>query len=200
MVRVAARRRACPSAGELRDHAAADAAIGAGGVDVQSQLIALASQRGRLRGAARSSRMRPSSTRSGHGCARVPHPAPCASPVSRQIDPVVQRAGDACAVHDALAQRPALVRAAVVEREDLVVRRAEHRDRRRAACARTRAPRRGMSIERADVDPGLHRPHCRRLRRSRRSAIGVNSCASLPATRSAQGSTCAKFCEKTKRS
>ena len=42
--------------------------------------------------------------------------------------PVVQRTGHPLAVHQALGQRPALVRAAVVEGEHLVVGGAEHGD------------------------------------------------------------------------
>ena len=133
------------------------------------------------------------------GCARrraaprrsacSPRRAPSASPRVQLDDPVVQRAGDARAVHDALRQRPALVRAAVDQREDLVVAGAEHRDRRRRRGRTTqRAPRRGMSSTRPIVDPAsmraVHRAHCRPRRAAR------YSCAAAPAARSAQGSSC----------
>ena len=49
--------------------------------------------------------------------------------VHQRDGPVVQRAGHGIAVHDALAQRPALVRAAVEQGEHPVVGGAEHRHR-----------------------------------------------------------------------
>src|SRR5690606_39665921 len=62
-----------------------------------------------------------------------------ALPIFERDDEVVERAGDLRAMDDALAERAALVRAAVLEREHGVVRGAEHRDAPRgrlyAACA-----------------------------------------------------------------
>ena len=54
--------------------------------------------------------------------------------VGERDGPVVQRAGDALAEHDALAQRPTHVRAAVEQREHLVLGVAKDRHR-GAACA-----------------------------------------------------------------
>ncbi len=87
------------------------------------------------------------------GCA-LPRPAPrrwgprprpaLRSPGLQRDDPVVQRAGHGAAVHDALAERAALVRAAVVEREDLVVMVRKSATQPRTVRT-TRAPRGGMS-------------------------------------------------------
>src|SRR6478736_3622528 len=72
--------------------------------------------------------------------------------VFERDDPVVQRTRHLAAVHDALAQRPALVRTFVLEREDLVAGRAEHRDftsrRPHGACAPLRD-----RVQRADIEP-----------------------------------------------
>ncbi len=57
-----------------------------------------------------------------------PLSSPCASAGGQRDVPVVQRTGDAVAVDNALAQWPALVRAAIDQCEDLVVAGAEDRD------------------------------------------------------------------------
>ncbi len=114
-------------------------------------------------------------------------------------DPVVQRAGDLAAVHDAVAQRAALVRAAVLEREHLVARGAEDRDLAARRLDRARAARRDR-VQRPDVEPevvGLF--HGSSLIRGwstlamtggtgASTASGMNSCSSRPAARSAHGS------------
>ena len=101
-------------------------------------------------------------------------------------------------MHDALTQRPAFVRAAVFEREGAVVYGAEYRDAAAGRAHNARAAARDL-IERADIRPSRlgHAPHSAA---KDRSAMGANSCASLPATRSAHGSFCEKRCENTKRS
>src|SRR5687767_9348795 len=109
--------------------------------------------------------------------------------------PVVQRTGHGMAVHDPLGQRPTLVRAAITQREERSVRRLEHRD---VAARRLNDPRSENRhvIDRAHVDPLAHSAASARVK----LAMGLNSCASRPATRSAQGSICAVRWEMTKRS
>src|SRR5579863_5175572 len=110
-----------------------------------------------------------------------------------QVDyPIVQRAGDAGAVDDALAQRPAFVRTAVLQREGAVVRGAEHGDAAARGLDHARALARD-GVERPDVGPVTH-GHSAAM-----TASGANSCASRPPTRSAQGSFWAKRCENSKR-
>ena len=106
--------------------------------------------------------------------------------------PVVQRARHRGAVHDALAERAALVRAAVVDGEDAIVGGAEHGDLavRRVDAARA-APR--DVGDAADGDP-VHRAHSAACAMPT-AASGRNSCLCSPETRSAHGSTCANFCE-----
>src|SRR6266567_1299704 len=123
-------------------------------------------------------------------------------------DPVVQRAGDLAAMHDAVGQGAAFVRAAVLEREHLVACRAEDRDlparRSDRACAA-----RWDRIQRADVEPevffvfhGL--AHSAATGSTGRigssTASGMNSCSSRPAARSAHGSLRTAYCDFLKRS
>src|SRR5690606_38672885 len=104
--------------------------------------------------------------------------------------PVVQRAGHRMALDDPLAQGACLVRALVLEREDLAVARAEDGDvaLRARDAARTAQ---GNIAHRADVGPqagGFHMS-VHAGANSRRRVSGLNSWESRPATRSAQGST-----------
>ena len=166
------------------DDAAADAAIGAGGLDghrqalsstvaawrTDSQTIAVLDLR-RMR--ARAALVRRDRL------------------AGRQVDDeVVQRTGDALVVHDALRQRPALVRAAVVEREHLVVA-VRNTAMSPDGVRTTREPRRGMSFDRADFDPVAVMALMRPVRRQRRELVAVDA---APA-RSAHGSICEKRCE-----
>ena len=106
--------------------------------------------------------------------------------------PVVQRARDRGAVHDALAERAALVRAVVVDGEDAIVGGAEHGHLavRRVDAARA-APR--NICDAADGNP-VHRAHSAACAMPT-AASGRNSCLCSPETRSDQGSTWANFCE-----
>jgi hypothetical protein len=71
-------------------------------------------------------------------------------------DPAVQRAGDAAAEDDALRQRAALVRAAIEQREDAVVRGAEHRDRPAGATLHAARTEGRDVVDAADGDPVVH--------------------------------------------
>src|SRR5690606_12582131 len=116
--------------------------------------------------------------------------------------PVVQRAGDLTAVHDALAERPTLVRAAVAQRENLPVPRTKHGDVADRTWQSTRSPA-GDFGHRADINPGLRlglHVHVHAGANSSRRLMGLNCSWWRPATRSAQGSTRWKRCEKAKRS
>ena len=95
-------------------------------------------------------------------------------------DQAVQRAGHAVAVDDAVGERAALVRAAVVEGEDGVVGGAEDGDA-AAGVFTTRPPRRGMcASSAADVEPArsvtadrsMRSRHCRSIAWLRCQAIG----------------------------
>ena len=74
-------------------------------------------------------------------------------------DPIVQRTRHRSAMHDALAQRAALVRAMVFNGEDLIFRRAEYSD---LAHWRFHTPRaaQGNIGDIANIDPvAVHRSH-----------------------------------------
>src|SRR5262245_35485175 len=102
----------------------------------------------------------------------------------------MQRTGHAPVVHDALRQRPALVRAAIVEREHLVILRAEHRDVAGGRTHHTGTKARNV-LQCADFDPVAHATSI-----SVSSAIGLNSLLSTPRrARAAHGSLCANCCE-----
>src|SRR5215468_10376922 len=110
-------------------------------------------------------------------------------------DEIMQRTGHAPVVHNALRQRPALVRAAVVEREHLVILGAEHRDVAACRAYHARAEARNV-LQRADFGPVAHATSI-----SASSAIGLNSLLSTPRrARAAHGSLCANCCEWAKRS
>src|SRR5580698_5423174 len=98
-------------------------------------------------------------------------------------------------MHDALAERPPLMWAAVFHGEEFVMHRAEDCDPalRRDHAARATARNVGDA---ADVDP-VH-DHYSAAGAKSITAMGLNSCLCLRDTRSSQGSTCANFCEKTK--
>src|SRR5690606_23336647 len=113
--------------------------------------------------------------------------------------PVVQRAGDRGAMHDALAQWSVLVRTAVLNGEYLVVLRAEHRNSSSGSIDAARAAP-GNGVDSADLDPVCHGSSYSAATGKPNSAMAANSWASLPLTRSSQGSIWAKVCEKTKRS
>jgi len=81
-------------------------------------------------------------------------------------DEIVQRTGDALVVDDALRQRSALVRTAIVEREHLVVPGPEHRDVPGRSSHDARA-KQGDIAQRSDLDPLGHA--------SSSSASGLNS-------------------------
>ena len=87
------------------------------------------------------------------------------------------------------------MRATVAQGEQRSVRRLEDRD---VAAGRLHdaGPENRNILDRADIDPLAHSAASARVK----FAMGLNSCASCPATRSAQGSTCALRCETTKRS
>src|SRR5437868_9598120 len=70
--------------------------------------------------------------------------------------PVVQRTGHAGAEHDALAQRTALVRAAVEQREDLVLGIAEHRDVDTRGTGHAPRTQHGDVVDAADGFPFVH--------------------------------------------
>ena len=138
-----------PAASGVGDDPAADTAIGAGGLD----------RHARLRSIGQPPRL---ADRQPHGAVLAPWPdakarSPCRGDRPARLrarSPVVQRAGHALAVDDALLKRPALVRAAVVEREDLAVAGAEDRDvagggahHPRAARAECRSTRRRRSTD-----------------------------------------------------
>src|SRR5439155_3778874 len=111
---------------------------------------------------------------------------------ARQLDDeVVQRTGDTLVVDDALRQRSALVRTAIVERKHVVIRRAEHGDVSRRCPHDPRAEPRNI-VQGSDFDPPGHA--------SSNSAIGANSLRSTPRwARSAHGSLCENCCEYAKR-
>ena len=90
-------------------------------------------------------------------------------------------------MHDALAERPAFMRAAVLQRESLIVRRAKDRDAPAGCSTHARAAAGCLSSAPMSTQSSCHAsPFSKRGS----SASGVNSCASLPAARSAQGSRC----------
>src|SRR5205823_15067276 len=111
--------------------------------------------------------------------------------------PIVQGTGHGRAMHDALAERSALVRTMVVDGVDLIVGGTEDSDfplgRGDAAGAAARDLGDG-----ANCDP-IHDCHSAACAKPT-EAIGRNSCLSLPDTRSDHGSTWANFWLKTKRS
>src|SRR6186713_759960 len=84
-------------------------------------------------------------------------------------DKIMQRTGHAPVVHDALRQRPALVRTAVVKREHLVALSAKHRDVAGCRAHHARAKARNV-LQRADFDPLGHA-----CSNTASSAIGLNS-------------------------
>ena len=94
----------------------------------------------------------------------------------------MQRAGHAIAMHHALGERAALVRAAILQRKDPVVEGAEHRD------AALRGPDHtgtlhGHVLKRADIDKSTHSAAS-----SVRSARGAHLGVSAGVESSAQGS------------
>src|SRR5262249_47007654 len=111
-----------------------------------------------------------------------------------EIDhPVVQRARDLAAMHDAVAQRAALVRAAIFHREHLVARGAENGDLTPRRLDRARASRRD-GMQRAHVEPEVvalfhgitHSTGAGWTGAGVtgvRTASGMNSCSSRPAAR-----------------
>ena len=128
--------------GDLGQHAAAHPAIGAGRSSPRRAspfTMALIPPPAACRRAR--CEMRPSSTLTGI-VLTAPSSAPERLAGLQRDHPIVQRAGHRGAVHDALAQRPALVRAVVLDGEDLVVGGAEDGDlalrRRHAARAAPR--------------------------------------------------------------
>ena len=140
-----------PVVAGAREHAAADPAIGAGGARPALAHHDAFPSAGRSASAERSMRMRPSSTRSGK-VARAAFVRALRLARLEAQDPVVQRAGDALAVHDALAQRAPLMRAAVLEREGLIVGGAEDGDATLGHAHDARPAARDL-VERADVGP-----------------------------------------------
>src|SRR5262249_21789074 len=112
--------------------------------------------------------------------------------------PIVQRAGDAAIVNDALAERAAPVRTFILQGKNAIVGSAEDGDGGRAMPHATRAAP-GNVIDCADRIPTF-RHHVHRTASRDSVAMGLNSCLSLPEARSDHGSTWANFCEKTKRS
>src|SRR4029453_2274981 len=106
-------------------------------------------------------------------------------------DEIVQRTSDALVVDDALRQRSALVRTAIVQRENLVIGGPKYRNiaGRRPHDARAEN---GNIVQRPDFNPVAHT--------SSSSASGVNSLRSTPRlARAAQGSLCENCCEWAKR-
>src|SRR4051812_30350295 len=105
-------------------------------------------------------------------------------------DKIMQRACHPLVVHDALRQRPALVRTAVVEREHLVGLGAEHRDVAVGGTHHARAEARNV-LQRPDFDPVAHAGSM-----TASWAIGLNSLLSTPwRARAAHGSSWANCCE-----
>ena len=103
---------------------------------------------------------------------------------------VVQRAGHRSAMHDALAQRTPFMRAAILEREDMVLGGAEDGDSAGRRDDASRAlPRNVGEFSDDDKGHGSYSAACAKPM----VAIGLNSCLSLPETRSDHGSTCANF-------
>src|SRR5260370_19048426 len=106
-------------------------------------------------------------------------------------DEIMQRTGNALVVDDALRQRATLMRAAIVEREHLVILGAEHRDVARRGPHHARAEARNV-VQGSDFDPLGHA--------SSNSASGTNSLRSTPRwARSAHGSLCENCCEEENR-
>src|SRR5574337_1418974 len=79
------------------------------------------------------------------------------------------------------------MRAAVLEREGLILRSPEHCEAAFSCAHHARAAARDL-VKRADVGPQRVGHGGPQSKARARSAIGENSCASLPATRSAHGS------------
>ena len=108
-------------------------------------------------------------------------------------DPVVQRASHARAVHDALRQRAAAMRALIAQRENFARARAEHGDRQAADAHAARA-----ALGQVGHCAQVHPAHC--TTSCRGSALsGANSSACTPPARSAHGSVCEYFCDSRKR-
>ena len=176
------RRRACDRAGRARSATTPQPTPQYGQVVFTSPRVISVGSSGR-RLAQHSARGRPRPCTS---CARTqPLSGATASPLSSSMTKLCS--GQVTAyVHDALAQRPAAMRAAVVEREIGVVGGAEHRDRARRRRT-TRAPSRGMSSAAPmSIQPVMRPPvpPSARIHGGRRRAA-----------RSAQGSLCANCCE-----
>src|SRR6266511_3530938 len=113
------------------------------------------------------------------------------APVFEANDPAVQRTGDAASEHDSLRQRPALVRAAVEQREAFAFGVPEHGDVAAGAADHAGAEL-GNVLGAADLDPARHAHRlagfCRRFFYHAGSASVSYSRPSLPAARSFHGS------------